>query len=202
MAYTILTAMARYILWPGLALSASAHAFSVSGEGTLSAADTVTSKFVLLQLLRALATKEFWENRSLTAGALLGLLAIITVQYSRSPWRKLPPSPRRLPIIGNALQIVDTKWMLSKDCKERFGMYEIIYSRPGYECRFGLTTMTGELMYLDAAGQPTLVLNSIKSNYELLERRSTTYASRPRFIMVQEILSNGLMFSLLKYGDR
>ena len=57
-------------------------------------------------------------------------------------------------------------------------------------------------MYLDAAGQPTVVLNSLKSTYELLERRATNYSGRPRRIMVQEILSQGLLFSLMGYVDR
>jgi hypothetical protein len=57
-------------------------------------------------------------------------------------------------------------------------------------------------MYLDAAGQPTIVLNSLKSNFELLERRATNYAGRPRYIMLLEIVSQGLLFSAMSYGDR
>jgi hypothetical protein len=57
-------------------------------------------------------------------------------------------------------------------------------------------------MYLDAAGQPTIVLNSLKSNFELLERRAIKYSSRPRFIMLQEIISQGLLFAVMSYGDR
>ena len=56
-------------------------------------------------------------------------------------------------------------------------------------------------MYLNAGGRPTVVLNSLKSNFELLERRAITYSGRPRFIMAHEILSNGLNFSLMGYGD-
>ena len=57
-------------------------------------------------------------------------------------------------------------------------------------------------MYLDAAGRPTIVLNSLKSNFELLERRAIKYSDRPRFIMVQDIMSQGLLFALMGYGDR
>ncbi|KAI9450250.1 cytochrome P450 [Russula earlei] len=57
-------------------------------------------------------------------------------------------------------------------------------------------------MYLDAAGQPTIVLNSLKSSFELLERRAITYSDRPRLIMAQEILNNGLLFALMSYGER
>jgi hypothetical protein len=62
------------------------------------------------------------ETKTLMTCIALGLLVIFTVNYYRSPWRKLPPGgPRRLPILGNALQLKDKTWMLSKDCRERFG---------------------------------------------------------------------------------
>jgi hypothetical protein len=57
-------------------------------------------------------------------------------------------------------------------------------------------------MYLDAAGQPTIVLNSLRSAFDLLEHRATSYSDRPRLIMAQEIISNGLLFSLMNYGER
>jgi hypothetical protein len=99
-----------------------AHAHSVTASGSNSVVNAGTSKFILSP--RALAVL---ESRSLTAGTLLGLLAIFAVYYARSPWRKLPPKPRGLPIIGNALQLMDKHWLVSKDCKERFGTYQIIH---------------------------------------------------------------------------
>jgi len=57
-------------------------------------------------------------------------------------------------------------------------------------------------MYLDAAGQPIIVLNSLKSNFELLERRAINYSDRPRFVMAQEIISQGLLSSSMSFGDR
>jgi len=57
-------------------------------------------------------------------------------------------------------------------------------------------------MYLDAAGQPLVVFNSLKSAFELLERRSANYSDRPRFIMAQEILSGGLLFPMMHHDDR
>jgi hypothetical protein len=57
-------------------------------------------------------------------------------------------------------------------------------------------------MYLDAAGQPAVVINSVKAAYDLLERRASNYSDRPQLIMAQEILSNGLLFSLMNHGER
>jgi hypothetical protein len=92
-------------------------------EGT--AMDAVAPKPFLLRPMSAPTIKVIWEHETgtLTAGIVLGLLIILVVRYIRSPWRKLPPSPRRLPILGHVLHIRDRSWLQSKDCKERFGQF-------------------------------------------------------------------------------
>ena len=64
------------------------------------------------------------------------------------------------------------------------------------------TKLAGEIMYLDGAGQSIVVCNSLKSAFDLLERRSGNYSDRPRFIMANEILNGGLLLALMEYGDR
>jgi len=129
MGHTISTTVARSIFWFHTVLDTWAYEFSARTEGDLSAIDAVLPESVSSRFSRALFAKKISETRSLTAGILLGLVIIFTVRYTRSPWRKVPPGPRRLPIIGNALQLVDKSWLFSKDCKERFGESLIIYPR-------------------------------------------------------------------------
>jgi len=129
MVHTVLTIAAKYMFWFRQVLNASAHTFSTPVDESFSAADATNSSLLLPQSPRAATIKAILEARAFTAGAFLGLVVIFAVYYSRSPWRKLPPSPRGLPIIGNALQVMDMSWLISKDCKERFGEGSIVYSR-------------------------------------------------------------------------
>jgi hypothetical protein len=55
-------------------------------------------------------------------GLLIGILIALAIQYARSPWRKVPPGPRGIPILGHALQLQDKTWLIRKDCKRKFGV--------------------------------------------------------------------------------
>jgi hypothetical protein len=56
-------------------------------------------------------------------------------------------------------------------------------------------------MYVNAAGQPIVVLNSRKVAADLLDRRATIYSDRPRNIVALDIMSRGLLFALSHYND-
>ncbi|KAI0294689.1 cytochrome P450 [Multifurca ochricompacta] len=60
--------------------------------------------------------------------------------------------------------------------------------------------IVGEVMHLDTLGKQTIVFNSLKSAVNVLERRTGNYSGRPRFIMAQEILNQGLGMVLMDYG--
>ena len=189
----------NFMGWFRAIVDASTYVSSPPGEGTVSVMDAITPKPILLQLLGAFTIRTIWDNKTLTTGFVLALIITLSVGYTRSPWRRLPPGPRRLPILGNALQLRDKSWLLSKDCKQRFGEF------PDYITKGVLRfvyEIVGEIMYLDGAGQPIVVCNSLRSAFELLERRSANYSDRPRFIMGQEILNGGLMFALMNQDDR
>ena len=60
----------------------------------------------------------------------------------------------------------------------------------------------GDLMYLNALGQPIIFINSLKVAAELLDKRANLYSDRPHLIVANEILSGGLFVTFLRYGNQ
>lgn len=64
---------------------------------------------------------DVWQLATTQVGvAILGLVAILVVRYVRSPWRHVPPGPRGLPFIGNALELQDKSWLFRQECKQKY----------------------------------------------------------------------------------
>jgi hypothetical protein len=59
-------------------------------------------------------------------GLIIGLVIILALQYTRSPWRKVPPGPRGLPVLGNAREFKNKRWLFGKDCKRQFGPFNFV----------------------------------------------------------------------------
>ncbi|KAI0767204.1 cytochrome P450 [Fomes fomentarius] len=97
---------------------------------------------------------------------------------SRSNGLPLPPGPRPLPIIGNALDIPKTA-MAAK-----FRDLSAIY---------------GDILYLSAFGKPMIVLGSHEAAIDLLEKRSANYSTRPHNPMV-DIAGFSWALTLQPYG--
>ena len=56
-------------------------------------------------------------------------------------------------------------------------------------------------MYLDVLGKPTIVFNSLKSAFDVLERHASNSSGRPLNVVTNNILYGGLGMVLMDYGE-
>lgn len=59
---------------------------------------------------------------------------------------------------------------------------------------------SGDVLYLNAAGQPIIVLNTQKVAADLLDRRAGIYSDRPRNIVAAQIMCGGLAMVFQNHG--
>ncbi|KAG0698338.1 cytochrome P450 [Suillus ampliporus] len=92
----------------------------------------------------------------------------------------MPPGPRGLPWIGNRHQIPAAKpWRKFAEWNRQYG----------------------SVMSIFLGSTPVIVLGTTQAAWDLLEKRSDIYSSRPRCVVAGEILSDNKRGLMLPYGE-
>ncbi|TFK29251.1 cytochrome P450 [Coprinopsis marcescibilis] len=119
----------------------------------------------------------------LSVAVLLVILVLFLVKrflLSRTLLR-LPPGPKGFPLIGNLLDMPSEQEWLT-------------FARWGEEW--------GDICSVTVLGQPLVILNSVKTACDMLDKKSAIYSDRPVLQMGGELVGWKNTLVLIPYGDR
>ncbi|THU83987.1 cytochrome P450 [Dendrothele bispora CBS 962.96] len=118
---------------------------------------------------------------------ILSLFSILCLVYLLQRYNRrtkhvpLPPGPKKLPLIGNLLDMPTTfEW-------EKYDEW----------CR----ELDTPILHLSVAGSSIIVMNTAKVAEDLLDNHSAIHSNRPRLVMVNELMGWNFSFGLMEYGD-
>ncbi|BCR92212.1 uncharacterized protein ACHE_80112A [Aspergillus chevalieri] len=120
------------------------------------------------------------------ANVLLGLAALYVLKKLLSPKRMLaplPPGPKGMPLIGN---IGDLPPPGEKDWKH-WAKFKKLY---------------GPISSITIVGQTIVILNDPQMAFDLMEKRSAIYSSRPRMVFACEMVGWEHILAMQTYSDR
>ncbi|KAF7980002.1 hypothetical protein HWV62_40100 [Athelia sp. TMB] len=109
------------------------------------------------------------ESSAALGALLIAVYVVYALLSQRSRRVRLPPGPAGWPIVGNMFDVPKSgaEWIDYRNMGEKYD---------------------SDIIYLDVFGTRIVVLNSFEAITELLEKRARIYSSRPRFVMVQELM--------------
>ncbi|KAG2366934.1 cytochrome P450 [Suillus spraguei] len=106
---------------------------------------------------------------------------LVKQAFSKKNLAPYPPGPAGWPLIGNISDIPHIKvWLTFAEWGKKYG----------------------DISHVEVLGQHIIVLNSIKTAMELLDKKSSVYSDRPVRPMGGELVGWKHSLGLLSYGDR
>ncbi|KZV89537.1 cytochrome P450 [Exidia glandulosa HHB12029] len=113
--------------------------------------------------------------------AILFLLCLFIAFYRGRHKLRLPPGPRRIPFIGNALDIpLNDAWLQFSRWRKRHG----------------------PLVYIEIMGQPTVIINTHGHAVDMMARRARLYAERPWNYVAAHLLLGGRFMPFMDFHAR
>ncbi|KAF9444939.1 cytochrome P450 [Macrolepiota fuliginosa MF-IS2] len=112
---------------------------------------------------------------------LAAALLVSALIFWRRPRKQYPPGPKRYPILGNLFDIPKAH------AYKKFAQYS--------------KDLDSDIIYLDAAGTPFIILNSLEASVELLDKRSARYSDRQHSTMSYELVGCWRLFVVSPYND-
>ena len=121
------------------------------------------------------------------------LAAFFAIRGHKRKQLPYPPGPPPLPLIGNLLDIPkEFSWLSYAQLSKKHGMTYFVVN--------GLLTeaVTGDILSFHVFGKVIVVLNSLKANKDLLERRGDIYSDRPlipifdMYVFSSQVFTHGI----------
>ncbi|KAG5730241.1 O-methylsterigmatocystin oxidoreductase [Termitomyces sp. T112] len=92
-----------------------------------------------------------------------------------------PPGPKGWPFIGNVLQMGENHLeLLFREWARQFG----------------------EIVYIQILNQPMVILTDLEAARDLLDKRSSIYSDRPRFVLFSDLMGWHSASTHIRYGPR